>query len=146
MARSSRSTCGPAWWSRYAVVVSVTGAALVSRIHLQRTAHPELLSAGADGPQADIATVIEPVRGAYPRGAVSGSMRRPRCGRPHLAYVTEGGRFHTVLIDPVTAEVLGELLERSAVRTLQDLHFDLLAGPRAAPSTASAHSASFCSA
>ena len=113
----------------YVVVVSVTGAALVFRIHLQRAAHPELLTAATDGPQADIATVLESVRDAYPGGRVSG-VDAPTTVRPtHLAYVTEGGRFHTVLIDPVTAEVLGELPERSVVRTLQDLHFDLLAGP-----------------
>ena len=113
----------------YVVVVSVTGAALVFRIHLQRAAHPELLTAATDGPQADIATVLESVRDAYPGGRVAG-VDAPTTVRPtHLAYVTEDGRFHTVLIDPVTAEVLGELPEHSVVRTLQDLHFDLLAGP-----------------
>ena len=113
----------------YVVVVSVTGAALVFRIHLQRAAHPDLLTARTDGPQADIATVLESVRDAYPRGRVSGVDAPTTVRQTHLAYVTEGDRFHTVLIDPVTAEVLGELPERSVVRTLQDLHFDLLAGP-----------------
>lgn len=112
----------------YVLVVSVTGAALVFRIHLQRAAHPELLTAGNDGPQADVATVLESVRNAYPNGRLTG-IDAPTTVRPtHLAYVTEGGRFRTVLIDPVTAAVLGELPEHSAVRTLQDLHFDLLAG------------------
>jgi len=113
----------------YVLVVSVTGAALVFRIHLQRAVHPELLTARTDGPQANIVTVLERVRDAYPRGRLSG-VDAPTTVRPtHLAYVTEDGRFHTVLIDPVTAEVLGELPEHSVVRTLQDLHFDLLAGP-----------------
>ena len=93
----------------YVLVVSVTGAALVFRIHLQRAVHPELLTAGTDGPQADIVTVLESVREAYPRGRLSG-VDAPTAVRPtHLAYVTENGRFHTVLSDPVTAEVLGEL-------------------------------------
>ena len=112
----------------YVLVVSVTGAALVFRIHLQRAAHPKLLTAGNDGPQADIATVLESVRNTYPNGRLTG-VDAPTTVRPtHLAYVTEGDRFRTVLIDPVTAAVLGELPEHSAVRTLQDLHFDLLAG------------------
>ena len=111
------------------LVVSVTGAALVFRIHLQRAVHPELLTAGNGGPQADIATVLERVRDAYPQGRLSG-VDAPTTVRPtHLAYVIEDGRFRTVLIDPVTARVLGELPDRSVVRTLQDLHFDLLAGP-----------------
>ncbi len=113
----------------YVLVVSVTGAALVFRIHLQRAVHPELLTARTDGPQADMVTVLERVRDAYPRGRLSG-VDAPTTVRPtHLAYVTEDGRFRTVLSDPVTAEVLGELPEHSVVRTLQDLHFDLLAGP-----------------
>ena len=113
----------------YVLVVSVTGAALVFRIHLQRAVHPELLTARTDGPQADIVTVLERVRDAYPRGRLSG-VDAPTTVRPtHLAYVTEDDRFRTVLSDPVTAEVLGELPEHSVVRTLQDLHFDLLAGP-----------------
>ena len=91
--------------------------------------HPELLTAGNGGPQADIATVLERVRDAYPRGRLAG-VDAPTTVRPtHLAYVTEDGRFRTVLIDPVTTRVLGELPDRSVVRTLQDLHFDLLAGP-----------------
>ncbi len=113
----------------YVLAVSVTGAALVFRIHLQRAVHPELLTARTDGPQADIVTVLERVRDAYPRGRLSG-VDAPTTVRPtHLAYVTEDDRFRTVLSDPVTAEVLGELPEHSVVRTLQDLHFDLLAGP-----------------
>ena len=113
----------------YVLVVSVTGAALVFRIHLQRAVHPELLTARTDGPQADIVTVLERVRDAYPQGRLSG-VDAPTAVRPtHLAYVTDDGRFRTVLSDPVTAEVLGELHEHSVVRTLQDLHFDLLAGP-----------------
>ena len=112
----------------YVLVVSVTGAALVFRIHLQRAVHPELLTARTEGPQADMVTVLERVRDAYPRGRLSG-VDAPTTVRPtHLAYVTEDGRFRTVLSDPVTAEVLGELPEHSVVRTLQDLHFDLLAG------------------
>ena len=35
-----------------------------------------------------------------------------------------------MLIDPVSAGVLGELPEDSIVRTLQDLHYDLLGGRR----------------
>ena len=113
----------------YVLVVSVTGAALVFRIHLQRAVHPELLTARNRGPQADIATVLEHVRDAYPRGRLAG-VDAPTSVRPtHLAYVTDDGRFRTVLIDPVTARVLGELPDRSVVHTLQDLHFDLLAGP-----------------
>ena len=56
-------------------------------------------------------------------------MDAPTTARPtYLAYSGSGDRFRTLLLDPVSAELLGELSDRSFVRTLQDLHFDLLAG------------------
>ena len=111
----------------YIFVVCATGAALVFRIDLQRTLHPELFTASAGEP-ADAATILDRVRNAYPDDRVSG-IDAPTTARPtYLAYVIRGERFLTLLVDPVTGKVLGELPERSFVRTLQDLHFDLLAG------------------
>jgi len=49
-------------------------------------------------------------------------------GRPYLAYVSRGNDFLTVLVDPATTRVLGQLPDRSLVRTVQELHFDLLGG------------------
>ena len=113
----------------YVIVVSVTGAALVFRINLQRAVHPDLLTSSGDGPPADIATVLDTLREAYPGGRVSG-VDAPTTARPnYLAYVTTDEQFRTVLIDTLSGQVLGELPERSVVRTVQDLHFDLLAGP-----------------
>jgi uncharacterized iron-regulated membrane protein len=112
----------------YVSIVCVTGAALVFRIDLQRAVHPHLFTPGADGPPVDPAAVMERVRDEYPGGRLSG-VDAPTTARPtYLAYVTSGERFATVLVDPVDARVLGELPEQSIVRTLQDLHFDLLAG------------------
>ena len=113
----------------YLVIVSITGAALVFRIDLQRAVHPHLFTPSGAGPLARPLTVLEAVAAAYPDGGVSG-VDSPTTARPtYLAYVTTGERFHTVLIDPVSADILGELPEHSVVTTLQDLHFDLLAGP-----------------
>jgi uncharacterized iron-regulated membrane protein len=112
----------------YIFIVGVTGAALVFRIDLQRASYPQLFTASAAGPAADPVTILEHVRDAYPTGRVSG-IAAPTSARPtYLAYVATGNDFATVLVDPVTARVLGELPARSFVRTLQDLHFDLLAG------------------
>jgi uncharacterized iron-regulated membrane protein len=111
----------------YIFVVCVTGSALVFRIDLQRALHPHLFTPSA-GAHADAATIMERVRDAYPGDRVSG-IDAPTTVRPtYLAYVTRGTRFLTILVDPVTGRVLGELPERSLVRTVQDLHFDLLAG------------------
>jgi uncharacterized iron-regulated membrane protein len=111
----------------YVFVVCVTGAALVFRIDLQRAAHSDLFTPTAGIP-ADAATMLEGVQAAFPNDRVSG-IDAPTTGRPtYLAYVMRGDRFLTLLFDPVTTRLLGELPERSWVRTLQDLHFDLLAG------------------
>lgn len=112
----------------YVVVIVVTGAALVFRIDLQRTLHPHLFTPAGAGPLAEPVTIMESVARAYPDHRLSG-VDAPTTSRPtYLSYVTSPAGFKTVLIDPVTANVLGELPDRSAVRTLQDLHYDLLAG------------------
>ena len=112
----------------YIFVVCVTGAALVFRIDMQRALHPQLFTPSADGPLADAAMVMDSVVNAYPDGRLAG-VDAPTTARPtYLAYVSRGEGFLTLLLDPVSARVLGELPDRSFVRTLQDLHFDLMAG------------------
>ncbi len=111
----------------YLVVVCVTGSALVFRIHMQRAAFPHLFTP-SPGKPADAATVLERVRDAFPNDRISG-IDAPTSARPtSLAYVVRGERFLTILVDPTSGRVLGELPEQSIVRTVQDLHYDLLAG------------------
>jgi uncharacterized iron-regulated membrane protein len=111
----------------YILVVCVTGAALVFRIDMQRALHPALFTASAGTP-ADAATILERVRDAFPGDRVSG-VDAPTTVRPtYLAYVVRPDRFLTILVDPVSGRVLGELPDESFVRTVQELHFDLLAG------------------
>lgn len=112
----------------YVIVVCGTGAALVFRIDMQRAAHPHLFTPSRDGPQADPVTIMESVKSAYPEGRLSG-VDAPTTARPtYLAYVMVGQRFLTILVDPVSAKVSGELPDRSIVRWVQDLHYDLLGG------------------
>lgn len=112
----------------YVAIICLTGAALVFRIDLQRALDPHLFAVRAGGPIADPVTVMESVSRAYPQHRLSG-VDAPTTLRPaYLAYVTSGAEFKTVLIEPVTAAVLGELPERAAIRALQDLHYNLLAG------------------
>jgi uncharacterized iron-regulated membrane protein len=111
----------------YLLVVCLTGSALVFRIDLQRALHPDLFTP-TPGPQADAATIMERVRDAFPGDRLSG-VEAPTTLRPtYLAYMVQGQRFRTVLVDPTSGRVLGELPEQSFISTLQALHFDLLAG------------------
>jgi uncharacterized iron-regulated membrane protein len=112
----------------YIFVVCTTGAALVFRIDMQRVLHPDLFTPTISGPIAHPAEIMESVQRAFPGDRVSG-VDAPTTGRPtYLAYSSSGNRFRTLLLDPVSAALLGELNDTSFVRTLQDLHFDLLAG------------------
>ena len=112
----------------YTVIVFTTGATLVFRIDLQRALDPHLFTPTTPGPIADAATVMERVAAAYPEHRLSG-VDAPTTSRPtYLAYLTREGTYVTVLIDPASAQVLGELPERSVIRFLQNLHYDLLAG------------------
>jgi hypothetical protein len=114
----------------YIAVVCTTGAALVFRIDMQRALHPDLFTPKASGPPAHPADIMDSVKRAFPDDRVSG-VDAPTTGRPtYLAYSSQGTRFRTLLLDPVSGELLGELPDTSFVRTLQDLHFDLLAGRR----------------
>jgi len=114
----------------YIFVVCATGAALVFRIDMQRAMHPDLFTPRTSGSLADPIAVMASVQKAYPESRVSG-IEAPTTTRPtYLAYAVSGDRFATLLLDPVSAELLGEVPEQSFVRTLQDLHFDLLGGSR----------------
>jgi uncharacterized iron-regulated membrane protein len=111
----------------YIVLVCVTGSALTFRIYMQRAAFPHLF-ATTPGEPADAATLLERVRDAFPSDRVSG-IDAPTDVRPTaLAYVVRGEQFLTILVDPTTGRVLGALPEQSWVRTIQDLHYDLLGG------------------
>jgi len=114
----------------YIVLVSLTGALLVWRIDLQRLTYPELFTRSRAGTVVDAETVLASVHAAYPRHHVSG-VDAPTTSRPtYLAYATQGAAFVTILADPATGRVLGELPDSGPVRALQDLHFDLLGGRR----------------
>lgn len=114
----------------YIIAVSITGALLVWRIDLQRLTYPELFTPSRAGAVVDAETVLASVQATYPRHHVSG-VDAPTTSRPtYLAYATQGAAFVTILADPTTGRVLGELPDSGALRVLQDLHFNLLGGRR----------------
>ena len=111
----------------YILVVCATGAALVFRIDMQRAAHPHLFAA-SPGPPVHPAEILDSLAAAYPDHTVS-FIDAPSRERPtYLAYPFRGDVYLPVLVDPATARVLGQVPEKSWVRTLQDLHYDLLGG------------------
>jgi uncharacterized iron-regulated membrane protein len=112
----------------YVLVISLTGSALMFRIDLQRTLNPELFVPQKTGPLVSPETVLQRLEQAYPQHRIAG-IDAPTDRRPtYLAYVSSERDFLTVLLDPVDGRVLGLLPKGTFATTLQDLHFDLLAG------------------
>lgn len=112
----------------YLLVVTLTGAALLFRIDIQRALDPALFRPLSDGPLADPAEVLAGLQQVYPHGSIAG-LDAPTNRRPTtLAYVDDGKRFLTVLIDPASGTVLGGLPQRPVIRFLHALHFDLTLG------------------
>ena len=112
----------------YICLISLSGAALLFRIELQRLEFPHLLTPTSTAVNVDVAEVVGNLRVAYARGDVIG-VDAPTTARPvYLGYVSDHEGFHTVLADPATGNILGELPDRSAIATLQNLHFNLMSG------------------
>jgi uncharacterized iron-regulated membrane protein len=113
----------------YLLLIGVTGAAVVFRQDLQRAWYPEFFAPVRPAvPLAAPEVVFRELRARYPDGRLSGiDWPTPRRDS-FLAYVSAGERFRTVFVHPVSGRVLGEL-PYDWIRWLQDLHFDLLAGP-----------------
>src|SRR5690242_13232813 len=110
----------------YLCVISVSGAALLFRLDLQKLEFPHLLTPSSRAVNVDAAEIVGNLRVAYARGDVVG-VDAPTTERPvYLGYVTDHEGFHTVLADPATGNVLGELPDHSAIATLQNLHSSLL--------------------
>lgn len=112
----------------YLLVIALSGSALLFRIDLQRALDPVLFQPLSEGPLAEPVAVLESLRRAYPGAEIAGfdtpTNRRPTT----LAYVSTDLRFRTVLLDPASAQVLGELPRRELIRILNALHFDLTLG------------------
>jgi uncharacterized iron-regulated membrane protein len=96
---------------------------------MQHAAHPHLFAASPGAP-AHPADILDSLAIAYPDHKVS-FIDAPSRERPtYLAYPFKGDVYLPVLVDPTTARVLGQVPDESWVRTLQDLHYDLLGGRR----------------
>ena len=98
----------------YLIVISVTGAALMFRIHLQRAVHPDLFAESV-GDLAEPAIVLERVRDLYRVGRVSG-IDAPTTDRPTYG----GAALRTVYLDQFTGARLAAAAEPRLERWRRD--------------------------
>ena len=116
----------------YVCVIGVTGAALVFRPEMQKATFKEYFVVDRPAGAVDVSTdtLISNLQGSYPLYRLSGidypTVRRAT----YLSYLIKGNQFVSVFSDPLTGDVVGELPKTSWITQLQDLHFNLLAGPR----------------
>jgi len=109
----------------YAIVIGLTGAALMFRPELQAWAHPELFQIEATGGLADVSTVTAAVEARYPDGEFS-TIDYPRGRRgAFLTYVRTGRDLRSVFLHPSSGAVIGELPPDGWVQRLQALHYNL---------------------
>jgi uncharacterized iron-regulated membrane protein len=115
----------------YVLVATTSGAALIFRQELQQLAFAAYFDIPHErSSQANAATVTSHLTAAYPGHRLLGIDWPTYRRDSFLAYLTRGSELKTVLSHPVSGRVLGELPSSSWISWLQDLHFNLLAGPR----------------
>jgi len=114
----------------YVIVIGLTGSILVFRGDLQKLTFPEFFSVERHGePDAPLPQILAELQRRYPGMQLSGLDYPTQHRQTYLTYLTRGNQFLTVFSHPVTAQVIGELPRTSWITRLQDLHYDLLAGP-----------------
>jgi uncharacterized iron-regulated membrane protein len=121
--------------SLYMIMIGVTGAILVFRAELETLSGLKPWhSLKATKPFADLTTVIDKVKTAYPKGQII-SVFTPTEDEPtFVAVVQVFDRERTeirVAADPASGNVLGEFPKNESwLRTITNLHETLLIGPR----------------
>lgn len=114
----------------YALLIGLSGAALVFRAELQARAYPQFFDGPSDGGVlADPTLVVDQIRQRYPGDRFSGISYPTPSRHTFLAYLAGEGGLRTVFSDPQSGLVLGELPREGWIQRLQDLHFTLLLGP-----------------
>lgn len=116
----------------YVCLIGLTGSALVFRPELQKATFSRYFDVDRPPgiPDAEVATLISRLEAAYPLYQLAG-IDYPTARRgTYLSYLVKGGSLVSAFSDPVSGEVIGELPKTSWISRLQDLHFNLLAGPR----------------
>lgn len=114
----------------YLLFIGITGALVVFRQDFQAAAYPQFFHPDRRGgePNADPSVVLRNLRAAYPEYSLSGIDFPTYRRDTFLAYVARGREFKTVFAHPVSGQVSGEL-PFDWIRTLQELHFNLMGGP-----------------
>lgn len=114
----------------YALLIGVSGAILVFRPEMQAAAYPQFFQAPpADAPLADPATVLDALRASFPGYRFSGITYPTGRRGTFLAYLARGDELETVFADAASGQVIGALPRDGWIQQLQELHYNLLAGP-----------------
>lgn len=114
----------------YLFVIGVSGAAIVFIDEMEAALYSNLFhAADGSGEHAGVGKVMKEVKAAYPSQALVSIYPPSKDRQTFMVYTREGEKYRAVFTHPVTAKVLGEVRpEKSFLRWLQDLHFNLLSG------------------
>jgi len=116
----------------YALLIGLTGAALMFRGDMQQAAFTRFFTVErpAGTSDAPIGVVVSSLQAAFPLHRILG-IDYPTARRgTYLTYLMKGDTLVTAFSNPISGDVIGELPRTSYITTLQNLHFELLAGGR----------------
>jgi uncharacterized iron-regulated membrane protein len=111
----------------YLIVIGITGSILVFRVELERFyGLKPWQNVRASEPLAEIDTVVENVRAAYPRRHIV-SVMTPTEGEATFVAIVEGQRRLRIACGPTDGKVLGEFPRtRNWLDVVEELHVSLL--------------------
>ena len=113
----------------YALLMGLSGAALVYHAELQARAYPQFFGdPPAGGRLANPTSVEHELRRQYPGRRFTGFDYPTARRHSFRAYVAGGGELRTVFLDPRSGRLLGELPRDGWIQRLHDLHSNLLLG------------------
>jgi uncharacterized iron-regulated membrane protein len=112
----------------YALLIGVTGSALVFQPHMRDWLDRDLTRVQGSGPHVSIDQALASVRASHP-GFQAMSVRVPVDARDTFRISSSHMGGHQVYVNPFNAAIVGEALPKDDLLAgLQQLHFNLLSG------------------
>ncbi len=113
----------------YVLVMSVTGAILVFQEEISASIHPEWYHVRERGkPNVTIDTLIGVVRSAFPEHRIYRIYAPTTRRDTYVVSIEKQYEFRTVFADPATGVILGSVPKQSFMKTVWEVHANLLGG------------------
>jgi uncharacterized iron-regulated membrane protein len=114
----------------YAIVIGASGSAVVFAAEIRDWQVRDILRVSEPGVRLDADHIVDAIHAAYPGEPLSLLFLPFEERGVYRAFVGRGSKSRTLYVHPFNASILGERApQRDLLGWLEDLHFNLLAGP-----------------